>query len=297
MGRLIVFMWLVFVGTAITQPAITPHIRETEDVQQRPAPPVVDATVTGETGDWITIKAKLPNNPDGDLLWTLTDKKLKMFPQSLLRDPSVILVSSKYPGTYYGSVSTAKSYTTVGKSVPKWKRKPNVDLKIDDKDLKVTDVDISVDVEVTSKALISFPSVVQVIITGDVGPGPTPKPIDPPIPVPVDPAPIPGEGFRVLIVYESAERLSSGQAVALRAKSLFDYLNSKCAQGPSNKDWRIWDKDVDLSGESALWQNAMKRPRKSLPWIIISDGKTGFEGPLPPDIDSTLALLKKYGGN
>lgn len=125
----------------------------------------------------------------------------------------------------------------------------------------------------------------------DPGPGPGPGP-------PPSPAPIPVAGFRVLMVYESADlsKMPAAQQVILYSKPVRDYLNAKCIMGPDNKthDWRIWDRDSDTSNESALWQAAMKRPRASVPWIIISDGKKGYEGPLPATVDETLALLKKY---
>lgn len=134
---------------------------------------------------------------------------------------------------------------------------------------------------------------------GDVPqPGPTPGP-NPPQPPPT-PAPIPADGLRVLIVEDVAQRvkLPAAQSAILFDKSVRDYLNSKCVAGADSKtkEWRIWDKGVDASAESKLWQDAVKRPAKSYPWLIISDGKTGYEGPLPADVDATLALLKKYGG-
>lgn len=126
------------------------------------------------------------------------------------------------------------------------------------------------------------------------GPGPGPKP-----PEPTPPAPIPVDGFRVLFVVESsdASKLTAAQLAILTSGEIRTYLNSKCVVGPDGKtkEWRQWDKDVDTSAESQLWQAAMKRPRSSLPWIVISDGKTGFEGPLPATIADTLAILKKYG--
>lgn len=128
-----------------------------------------------------------------------------------------------------------------------------------------------------------------------------PTPVPPPTPpTPVDPAPIPADGNRVLIVYETADLTNypAAQTNVLYAKQVRDYLRSKCVVGPDGKtrEWRIYDKDLDLSGESPLWRDAMKRDRKSLPWIVISTGKTGYEGPLPADVPSTLALLKKYFG-
>ena len=129
------------------------------------------------------------------------------------------------------------------------------------------------------------------------GPEPTPVPPDPPGPKP-DPAPIPTAGFRVLIVYETSElsKLPAAQQSVIYGKAMRDYLNSKCVLGPDSKthEWRMWDKDTDASAESQLWQDAMKRGRTSVPWLIVSNGKTGFEGMLPATVEDTLKLLAKY---
>lgn len=144
----------------------------------------------------------------------------------------------------------------------------------------------------------------RIIVTvGPPGPGPVPPDPGPgPVP-PVPPGPlppIPVAGFRTLIVYETSElsKLPAKQAAILYAKSIRDYLQSKAVMGPDGKtkEWRMYDKDVDVSAESKIWQDAMKLPRTQVPWIVISDGKTGFSGPLPADVTSTLALLKKFGG-
>ena len=127
----------------------------------------------------------------------------------------------------------------------------------------------------------------------DPGPGPGPNP-----PVPPGPAPIPVDGLRVLIVYESADlaKLSISQQAIVYGKTMRDLLNDKCVVGPDGKtrEWRFWDKDVDVSAESKLWQDAMKRDRKTLPWLIISNGKAGFEGPLPGTTGEMTTLLAKY---
>jgi hypothetical protein len=128
-------------------------------------------------------------------------------------------------------------------------------------------------------------------------PDPGPKPPDPN----PSPAPIPVDGFRVLMIYESSElsKLSSEQRDGvLYGDKVRGYLNSHCATGPDGKtrEFRIWDKDVDTSGEAKLWQDAMKRPWNGAPWVIISNGKAGFEGPLPKTEAEMLALLTKFGG-
>ena len=128
-------------------------------------------------------------------------------------------------------------------------------------------------------------------------PGPTP-PI-PPDPTP-DTIPIPLDGFRVLIVYEQKDlaKLPKEQVSILTSQTIRQYFNLKCVKGADGKtpESRIWDKDTDVSADSEHWRKALARPRTGLPWILISTGKTGYEGPLPANVDDTLKLLKKYGG-
>lgn len=128
---------------------------------------------------------------------------------------------------------------------------------------------------------------------------PEPVPPDPgPGPTPVPPTPAP-TGFRVLMTYETSQSMPQAQANILYAQSVRDYLQSKCVVGEDKKtkEWRIWDKDVDTTHEGKFWQEAMKRPKASTPWIqIYAGGKLAHEGVLPADVDAALALLKKHGG-
>jgi hypothetical protein len=141
-----------------------------------------------------------------------------------------------------------------------------------------------------------IPPVPPVPPTPPVPPVPPAPPV-PPVP-PTPPAPIPSAGFRALIVYDTAKvaTLPREQQLILFSKSVRDYLNATAVKGTDSKtgEWRIYDKDTDVSKESQLWQDAMKRPRKELPWLIVSNGKSGFEGPLPATVADTLALFKKY---
>lgn len=138
------------------------------------------------------------------------------------------------------------------------------------------------------------------VTIGVPGPGPSPPGPNPPGPNPPGPAPIPTSGLRVLMVFETLDKgkMPKGQVNIAYAKAVRDYLNSKCVVGADGKtkEYRMWDKDVDTTEEGKVWQDAMKRERKSLPWILISDGIKGYEGPLPATVDDTLTLLKKYGG-
>lgn len=130
-----------------------------------------------------------------------------------------------------------------------------------------------------------------------IPPGPDP-PIPPKPPDPPTPAPIPVPGFRVLIVYETADlpKIAVGQQAIIYGKATRDYLNAKCVMGPDNKtkEYRIYDKDVSLAGESKLWQDVMLRKMTSLPWLVVSNGISGFEGPLPSTVAEAMAIFERY---
>lgn len=130
---------------------------------------------------------------------------------------------------------------------------------------------------------------------GPVPPGPTPPGPNPPAP----PAPIAEKGFRVMIVYESADRLSAAQTAIFTSKDIHDYLNLRCIDDPDGKAWRQWDKDTPTEGVRQMWKDAFARVKASegpYPKILISNGVTGFVGPLPRNVPDTLELLKQYGG-
>jgi hypothetical protein len=131
---------------------------------------------------------------------------------------------------------------------------------------------------------------------------PVPDPPKPdPKPEPVNPAPIPVAGFRVMIVYESADKLSAAQTAIFTSRDIREYLDLRAIVGPDGKtkEWRIWDKDVSTANVSKLWQDAFAKVNASsgtYPKILISNGVTGFVGPLPSNVPDTLTLLKTYGG-
>jgi hypothetical protein len=97
------------------------------------------------------------------------------------------------------------------------------------------------------------------------------------------------------MIYEASDAGQPGHK-AIFSRMVRDYLDAKCAKVGGTPEYRIYDKDIDVSRDAKTWQDAMRRTRAQMPWIIISNGKTGFEGPLPSDVPSTLELLKKYGG-
>lgn len=263
------------VGYPAFQPPMPTHGQSVAAPVKDPTPkPVITSAeikftnpYVGEIGDDIEIVATTECTR---LKWEAVPNKegrvIKGLPSRLVPDPKCVIVRSLKPGEFrirvYGSLSdgTLSDPTYVV--------------------IKITDPD----------APTPGPT--------PVPPGPTPP--NPPTP-PLPPAPIPADGFRVLMVYESSElgKMPSEQEVVLTSQTIRQYLNSRCPSGPDGKtkEWRIYDKDTDASGESKVWQDALKRSHPTLPWIVISDGKNGFEGPLPKDVNATLDLLKKFGGN
>lgn len=134
-----------------------------------------------------------------------------------------------------------------------------------------------------------------VVILGTPKPEPDPDP-DPEPPKP-DPSvvPIPGEGLRVLIIYEQDDqaKYSPDTIKQLYSLTLRKFLNEQCVKGANGlPEYRVLDEEVE--GEPSIWLTAIKRKRESLPWLIISNGKSGFEGPLPAKEADTKSLIERY---
>jgi hypothetical protein len=114
------------------------------------------------------------------------------------------------------------------------------------------------------------------------------------------PPPLGQEGLRVLIVEDVEQRatLPVSQRIIFSDPAIREYLDQHCTKDASgNPEYRILDHQLDMTNAPPVWRDAMKRPRKSLPWIIISaPPRGGTEGPLPANSDETLALLKRWGG-
>jgi hypothetical protein len=124
------------------------------------------------------------------------------------------------------------------------------------------------------------------------GPGPDPKP---------DPKPVPASKVKVLIIEDKKVRTSlpADQVWVLTGRAMRDYLNTVCApedQLGYGKAWAIWDKSTDVSNVPKFWQDALARPRTSLPWLHIANDKGEFlyGGPLPVTTAATVAVIAKY---
>jgi hypothetical protein len=124
---------------------------------------------------------------------------------------------------------------------------------------------------------------------------PTPDPTPPDPPKPDDVVPIPADGLRVLIVFEmdDVNKYKPSTRAIISGASMRSYLDSVCVKNSANvPEYRVFDKDT--VAEAGLWKNALARPRKSVPWIVVSNGKRGFEGPLPETEAETQALIARY---
>lgn len=142
----------------------------------------------------------------------------------------------------------------------------------------------------------SAPVICSVVVkSSDVTPTPDPEPNpdDPPVP----PQP---KGFRVLFIYETSGALTPAQLVTLNSTEITKYLNAKTVKGADGlPSWRRWDKDIDVTNETPvlkeLW-GTVKPTLSTLPAVVIvNDGKAEIFA-LPENEASTLALLRKYGG-
>lgn len=129
-----------------------------------------------------------------------------------------------------------------------------------------------------------------------------PKP--PPDPdVPPDPPPDPTvKGpLRVLIVFEEekAGEYPKEQHSILYGERFAKHLNSLTERDPNMKGrnrWNVWDQNTVVTAAPKEWQDAMKRERKSLPWLLMfgDDGSVYHEGPLPKTVDEAIAVVSKY---
>lgn len=129
---------------------------------------------------------------------------------------------------------------------------------------------------------------------------PDPKPdVDPepdePLPPPVTPSPFIGEGIRVLVVYEldDVSSYSPEQMKALYSKRLRTWAIENCAKDASGApEMRIFDQHT--AGQPEQWQKLLAKPRQAMPWLIVGNGKKGYEGPMPATEAETIALLEKF---
>lgn len=130
-----------------------------------------------------------------------------------------------------------------------------------------------------------------------IGQLPKPPPVDPVDPVdpdptdPDNPPPIPAAGLHVLIVEETADRgkLPAEQAAIFTSQVLADELRKLCPDR-----WRILDDDTPTSNLPDVWKSALALQRDRLPWLVVSNGNTGYSGPLPGSVDEVLQIVRSH---
>lgn len=116
-----------------------------------------------------------------------------------------------------------------------------------------------------------------------------PVTLDIPIPHVLEEKPlIDGEGLHVLIVADKLN-LPRAQETAIACDELRGWVSDHHAL------FHVWAPNQDTTSEAPEWQAAMKLPRESDPWLIVSmKGKPNFNGPLPADTKSLMDVLRKY---
>lgn len=135
-------------------------------------------------------------------------------------------------------------------------------------------------------------------VDNGVGPRPPPDPPKPPTPPdPPTPAPIPLAGFRTLIVYDPVTLTPAQQGIVFGAK-VRSYLQSKCVVGGDGKtkDFWILQSGVDVSSAPKWVGDAIQRHPGQKTFMLVSDGKTGYDGVIPASADEALSIMQKTGG-
>lgn len=124
-----------------------------------------------------------------------------------------------------------------------------------------------------------------------------------PVITPFNPPPIAEAGFRVLVLEETAERskLPKDQLTILTSTVVRTRLKARCVKtADGTPEFRFLDKDTDLANESEIWKKAVERAKTDskgvMPWMLLSNGKTGLSGPLSANGAELLELVGKYGG-
>jgi hypothetical protein len=135
----------------------------------------------------------------------------------------------------------------------------------------------------------------RITVKAGKGPRPPPDP-DPPTPDPDVAPPIPEAGNRVLIVYETADQANytKGQIDFMYSADVRQYLTEKCPKSGTSNGWYMLDKDAVMNVMPELWKKAFARPRTKLPWLIVSNGKTGWEGPIPDRYEDAFSKVKDF---
>lgn len=115
--------------------------------------------------------------------------------------------------------------------------------------------------------------------------------------------PVPGSdavvarGLKVLVVYESEEASSQRWLTNIIGSPIItNYVRKRSSDASGNPNIRFLDQHTKYEVCDTVWCPLLARKRKEVPWLIIANDKSMYEGPVPSDVQSFLNLLKKYGG-
>lgn len=106
--------------------------------------------------------------------------------------------------------------------------------------------------------------------------------------------PFESDGLRgVVIVDESARNtMTSKQIAAFEGADIRDWTDKNA------KEFLVLDKDADKASMSKwakdAWVSYEKSEGKKLPWIVLSNGKTGTSEPYPDNPADAIAMWSKY---
>jgi hypothetical protein len=125
--------------------------------------------------------------------------------------------------------------------------------------------------------------VAHLVLDGSDSPGPGPNPITPVV-----------AGLHVLVVEETGlDRLWN-----YNDKRLDEFADKNCAKANGAPEFRIYDKDTDLTHASRDWQEAMADAKKhegELPWLETwGTRKQRVSQKLPLSADDTLKVLESH---
>lgn len=105
-------------------------------------------------------------------------------------------------------------------------------------------------------------------------------------------APFPTDKFNLLIVEEAQERYKLPAAQQ-------ELLGGTAWRAEIPEDQRrVLDEETVITEKEDPWvKEAWKVKRDSVPWLVISNGKTGYSGPLVADEKTLIEFINKYEAN
>ena len=112
-----------------------------------------------------------------------------------------------------------------------------------------------------------------------------------PFPV-VDPPPFPASSLTVVVTYETdpgSSKLTRAQREIITSVRVREWLDKHC---PGKYRFFDQDQSQDVKYLEGDLKAGFLVERPSLPWLAVSNGKTGFSGSLPADVDAFIALLE-----